>query len=260
MRSAVAVALLAWTSLAWAQPPSDADAAALIGRARAKALAYSESLPDFVATEIVRRYGGMPGTSFRRPPTDSLTIQLRYFQHKEEHKLIQVNGEPARDSFEDLDGLIGSGEFGGTISAIFQPDSQTGIHLQKWITVRQRPAARLAFQVDAAHSRYSLSSKIGGRLVTARVGYRGILEIDAETGEVLHLEYTADQIPTELRFSQASTSVDYSLADVGGRQYLLPAHSQMELHSPEEWERNAIEFRDYRKFAADSSIEFGIPK
>jgi hypothetical protein len=261
MRKALTIAVLAGASFAWGQAPSDADAAALIEKGREKALAYAESLPDFVATEVIRRYTGVPGTNFsHRTPTDSLTIQLRYFQHREEHKLIQYNGEPTNAVFEKLEGLRGSGEFGITISAIFKPESQTGFHFEKWITVRRRPAARLAYEVDAAHTRYVLQSKIYGQEVAAAVSYHGILEIDAETGEVLHLEYVADHIPKELRVLHAASAVDYALADIGGREYLLPSHSEMELHGHESWEKNVIEFRDYRKFSADSSIEFGPVK
>jgi hypothetical protein len=252
MRKEVTLAVLACTSLAWAQMPSGPDTTALVERAHQKASAYTQSLPDFVATEIIRRYVGLPGTDFHRPPFDRLTIQLRYFQHQEEHKLIQVNGELARSGFEDLHGLMGSGEFGVSINAIFQPDSQTSFRFQKWVTVRQRPAARFAFEVDVAHSHFTLGSS-ATRVV---VGYYGIVEIDAKTGEVLHLEYIADHIPKELRLGRASTAVDYSLTDIGGRQYLLPSRSRMELRGLEEWARNVIEFRDYGKFSADSTIDF----
>ncbi|HUB78634.1 MAG TPA: hypothetical protein VMB03_07560 [Bryobacteraceae bacterium] len=235
------------------------DTDALIEKAREKALAYAQSLPDFVATEVVRRYAGVPGTAFHTVPTDSLTIQLRYFQHREEHKLMLYNGEPANTDFEKLDGLTGRGEFGSTLGAIFNTGSETKFEVQKRITVRQRPAVRFAFDIDLPHSRYVLSSKIAGKLVEAVVSYHGVLEIDAETAEVLHMEYIADRVPKELRLFGASTAVDYALADIGGQQYLLPSRSVMELHAYE-WVRNVIEFRDYRKFSADSSIEFGVPK
>lgn len=259
-RAFTVVALLGCVSLACAQPPSDADAAALVGKARAKALAYSESLPDFVATEVIHRYTGPRGTGFHRPPSDSLTVQLRYFRHKEEHKLLLHDGEPTDAAFEGLAGLVESGEFGSTISAIFKPESQTSFRFEKWITVRKRPAARFAYEVDAAHSRYILSVNIDGQALAAVVSYHGILEIDADTGEVLHLEYGADRIPKDLRLTQSATSVDYALAEIGGLEYLLPSYSATELHGPAEWVKNVIEFRDYRKFSADSSIEFGVPK
>jgi hypothetical protein len=260
MIKGMAVAALAWSSLARAQAPYREDAAQLIAIAREKALSYTLSLPDFVATEIVQRYGGPSRTGFYRSPLDSLTVQLRYLHHLEEHKLLKVNGEPSRLPFEELHGLVGSGEFGGSISAIFSADSQAGFHFQKWTTVRRRPAARFVFDIDPSHSRYTLGLKVAGQGVKRVVGFHGMLEIDRETGEVLHLEYAADHIPEELRVSYATAAVDYSLSDVGGRKYWLPSGSSMELHGSDWLERNVIHFRDYRKFSADSTIDFAPAK
>jgi hypothetical protein len=54
--------------------------------------------------------------------------------------------------------------------------------------------------------------------------------------------------------------VDYALASVAGRNYLLPARSETETHSTETWARNKMEFRNYRKFSVDSVIDFGTGK
>ena len=122
--------------------------------------------------------------------------------------------------------------------------------------MQESPAARFAFDVDVAHSCYTLGSNVTGRVAKLVVGYHGILEIDGETGEVLHLEYVADHIAKELGFDRAAATVDYSLTDISGRKYLLPSRSSMELHGPDQWQRNIIDFRDYRKFSADSTIDF----
>jgi hypothetical protein len=89
---------------------------------------------------------------------------------------------------------------------------------------------------------------------------RGLLEIDLGTGEVLHIEYVADHIPEVLHLRSAGTTVDYAVADIGGRGYLLPSHSETEMRGLSAWARNVIEFREYRKFSADSSVEFGPGK
>jgi hypothetical protein len=73
---------------------------------------------------------------------------------------------------------------------------------------------------------------------------------------VIHFTYQADGIPKELGLDFALTTVDYDFADVGGRDYLLPARSETEMRSPRLSVRNQMQFRDYRKFSADSSITF----
>jgi hypothetical protein len=253
------VAVLMGTSLALAQHPSDADVTALIEKGRQKALAYRESLPDFLATEVVRRYTGI-AHHMNTVPVDTLTIQLRYFQHTEEHKLVLFNGEPTERRFDSLEGFVGTGEFGTTLSAIFDPASQTTFEWRKWKTLRSRPGAVLAYVVDVAHSAYRLESQIRDRAEAVLVSYQGVVELDVETGEVLRLEYEADHIPKELHIESVATSVDYALADIGGRVYLLPSHAESEVRGLEEWAKSVIKFQDYRKFTADSVVDFGPVK
>jgi len=92
------------------------------------------------------------------------------------------------------------------------------------------------------------------------VGLHGTVAVDRETGEVLALSYMAYDIPKKLEVQSLIGSVEYDLASVGGGTHLLPARSEMEMHASELWTRNKMEFRDYRRFSADSSIEFGPVK
>ena len=77
----VFVGFLVWAALAAPQRPSESDAQAAIENTRRKALDYARSLPDFVCTEVIRRY---TDTSQRMHwiPTDKLTIKLSYFEQK----------------------------------------------------------------------------------------------------------------------------------------------------------------------------------
>jgi hypothetical protein len=252
------VCILTIGCIVWAQRPTDADATALIERGRQNALEYTKSLPDFECTELVRRSTNLRGGG--SIPTDKLTILIRYFQHKEDHKLILIDNKPADRTFEDLQGAIGSGEFGSTMSAVFEPSTQTSFHWESWKTERKRRTAVYVYKVDVERSRYHLFNGSGSHMRQAIVGYHGVLEIDSETGEVRHFTYVADRLPKDLVLQSASTTVDYAFAEVGGQEYLLPARSVVELQGPGGTSRNVIEFREYHKFSADSSIAFGPAK
>jgi hypothetical protein len=255
------IAILLCSAFAWAQPLSYEDAAALIEKSRTKALDYTRSLPDFVCTEIVRRDADpSPGQRGRPMPTEKLTVKLSYSQHKEEHKLLLVNDKPTDRTFENLGGALGTGEFGSTLGAIFDAASKTSFRWERWKNVRKRRAAVYAYVLDVAQSHFLLVTTVSNTLQQAIVGYHGVLEIDSETGEVLHFTYQADNIPAHLQLQYAITTVDYDFADVGGRNYLLPAHSQTVMRDPHWTVRNEMEFRDYRKFSTDSVIDFGSGK
>src|ERR1017187_8846118 len=71
-----------------APPPSSEEQAAIIDEGRAYALDYSKSLPDFICTQVTRRYAAPPpgtrygGNADSEPSwqsQDTLTIRLSYF-------------------------------------------------------------------------------------------------------------------------------------------------------------------------------------
>jgi hypothetical protein len=253
--------MLLWCPAAWTQRPSDADSAALIERSRAKALDYARSLPDFVCTEKIWRYAPFEyqvGHGWRL--SDTLTVRLSYFQQKEEHKLVAIDDKPSDRKCEELAGVTGMGEFGGALLMIFRPASETSFRWQGRKTVRGHKAAVYTYEVDVTHSRYRLSNGLVGHMREALVGFGGDLELDRETGEVLHFIYLPDPIPKDLDLFYARTTVDYDLADVGGRNYLLPARSETEMYGRFTAARSVTEFRDYHKFAADSAVDFGPVK
>jgi hypothetical protein len=141
--------VLMWTALASAQRPTAGDAAALVERSRAKALAYVESLPDFVCTESIRRFNyAYVSRHFEWIPKDRLTVKLSFFQQKEDHKLLTVDGKPTSREYLSLEGATGAGEFGGTLHGIFDPASQAAFRWQSWKSVRGHRAAVFTYTVD----------------------------------------------------------------------------------------------------------------
>lgn len=252
---ACCLGLTLFVPLVRSQRLSEEEAAKAIDLARQKALAYAKSLPDFVCTETVRRYMDTRNRGAWLL-LDKLTVKLSYFGQKEDHKLISVNDQPATQAFETLGGAIGRGEFGATLHSIFDPVSQAAFRWQSTKTVRKHRVAVFAYDVDVTHSRYVLATGTHEDLHEAVVGYKGQLEIDIETGEVLQFTYDAEQIPKSLEVSYARTKVDYEYANVGGREYLLPARSETEMRGAKLNLRNQMEFRDYSKFSTDSTISF----
>jgi hypothetical protein len=270
-------ALALWLALpALAQRPAAADAAAILERGREKALAYAKSLPDFVCTEIIQRYklsqppallSGLRGASAASvapswTPIGRLTVRLSFFQQKEEHKLELVNGQPTTLQYDSLDiGVTATGEFGGMMKHIFDPASQTAFHWESWKNARKHRAAVYSYTVAADHSGFSVERRPrSGEVNRAVVGFHGTVEIDTETGNVLHFDFTADGIPTAVGLTRSATSVDFDRVDIGGNAYILPIRSETELEGPNLAVKNAIEFRAFGKFDASSTLDFGVGK
>jgi hypothetical protein len=271
--------LLLWAPLVWSQRPSDADAAALIDRSRERSLTYTHLLPDFVCTEVIRRFRESKSTdltstagSARTPckytvpadktwnPTDKLTVTLSFIQQGENHKLILLNDKPTDLKYEAMSGATVKGEFGGMLQSIFDPSSHTNFRWRGWKKAGKRRIAVYLYEVSAADSEYLLANGPAGDTHSAIVGFHGELEIESETGDIVHFSHVASQIPKELELESVLSTVDYDYADVGGQAYLLPVRSQTEMRSPQLSVKNETEFRDYHKFDAKSVVDFGLGK
>jgi hypothetical protein len=254
--------LWACAAAAWAQAPTAGESAAAIEMSRKAALSYARSLPDFICTQVVRRYID-PGRLTQRVSwrmLDTLTVKLSYFDQREDHTLVLVNGKPSEKSYTELGGAISAGEFAIMQQQIFDPASETEFIWKKWNKAAKRQAATYLYRVDVSHSRFMLYFLNSARLTQTIVGYHGTLELDRATGNVLSMTYITDAIPKTCPISSSTTTVTYDFADVGGKQYLLPASSETEMRSRELWTRNHAAYRDYRKFSADSTVRFGEAK
>ena len=248
--------LISVAAIAWGQRPSEADAAAAIERARRQALGYAKSLPDFVCTEIIHRTSRNTVQGRPNIPDDKLTVKVSYSGDKDEHELVAVNDRPATIPFSSLSGTIVVGEFGGILRSIFDPGSQAAFHWEKWRSEGKRRLAVYSYVVTQGNSHYVLAIRVGKSVEEANVAFHGDVQIDSQTDEVVHYTYTAMDIPQKLGILAATTKVDYAMASVNGREYLLPSRSQNDTLSHDVDVENQMEFRDYRKFGSDSSVTF----
>ncbi|HUI55110.1 MAG TPA: hypothetical protein VLY04_09070 [Bryobacteraceae bacterium] len=238
-------------------PPSPEEQQRTWLAATANAINYSESLPDFICSEVVRRYKDPTGKeSFRL--SDTLVIRLTYFEHKEDYKLLTVNNRSTWLSYEQTSGAITEGEFGSMLVSIFAPSSQTAYRWDHWTTLRGRPASVYFFRIAASNSSYRMTvgTNAGDRRATT-AGQHGYVYVDRDSNMVVRIAATADSIPPDFPVQKAITELDYGFTEVGGRQYLLPLHAATRLDAPPFQHRNEVDFLAYRKFSADATITFG---
>jgi hypothetical protein len=168
---------------------------------------------------------------------------------------VAVNGEPV--GRRKVGGTTSSGEFGGVLGMVFDPQSQTKFEWSRWTRLRGRPAYVFSFAVDREHAQYGMNAN---GLVTSHqivVGIRGQVYLDRETGDVVRLSYDPDGVPKGFAIRSGHTVVDYDWADIGGRKYLLPRRSAMRMVDTHGLTRNVTEFTNYRKFGSESSVTFG---
>ena len=150
--------------------------------------------------------------------------------------------------------LQSEGEFGILLGEVLGKSSQAYFQWSRWETVHDVRLAVFTFNVDKEHStlRLNLSD-----LAHAVVPYSGSIFADPQTGAVWRIVDEVSDIPPVLQTRVISTTIEYSQIAFEGKNYLLPLAASVSMLTRNERIRNDIEFANYRKFEASSSITFG---
>ncbi len=247
-----AVVLLA--SPLWAQtPPTEAQKQA-IENVRKSAISYSAGLPDFLCSETVRRYRNSTSVP-EWTLMDTLTVQLSYYGHREEYKLLLVNGQKTKLRYDEAGGSVSQGEFGSMLQEVFTPAAEATIAWDSTSTLRGREVQVFRYSVSADRANYQLSFNSNDRRYSAVAGRHGQVYVAADN-QILRITSEADNLPDSFPINKLHATLDYDFTDIGGRSFLVPHTALVEMQAGVLGSKNEIEFRDYRKFSADAGINF----
>ena len=119
-----------------------------------------------------------------------------------------------------------------------------------------RTAVIFDYSVAQSNSHWTMVSPDGREYKPA---YTGAVWIDKETRRTLRIEQVATAFPRDFTINRAECKLQYGYARIEQKSYLLPASSENVgcMSGSGACTRNAIEFRNYKKFSTDSNITFG---
>jgi hypothetical protein len=243
-------------------PPSSEEQAAVMDEVREYALNYSKTLPDFICTQVTRRYAApAPGTKYGgavgSDPTwylqDTLTIKLSYFEQKEDYKLILVNNAMTTQDYKTLGGATTTGDFGSMMRQIFERATEAHFEWDHWATLRGRRTLVFSYRVDQERSQWHINYDRKMDIVPA---YKGLVYIDKDTHMVTRVTLDAANIPPDFPIHRAETVLDYDYQDISGHTFLLPLKSSTIMASSQYLTKNDEEFRVYRKYSTESDIKY----
>ena len=230
----------------------EADWPKFLEQVRAKAIAYTDELPNFICTQLTQRSARYFPGGWRT--VDNFVAELTYFDKKEHYKILTVaNQATTTATMENLSGTRSTGEFGSSMRSLFEPATSAVFRLEGREQTNGRETIRLGYQVARETSSRSINYNNERTIITA---YRGRCWIDPESFQVVRLEDKAINIPPDFPITRSDGATEYDLADIGGRKYWLPIRAEVllveggaKLHT-----RNVIEFKRYRKFEAEVRI------
>lgn len=214
---------------------------------------YVSNLPNFICEQVTEQFeAGKKPTHWRKG--DTLTSKLVFNQGREERSLELVNDKPPKPGIRRWrTPLITEGEFGILLGSVFGSSSNASFSWNQWEVVAGRPVAVFDYSIDGQHStlRLSLSD-----LAQATVPYHGSVYADPTSGVVWRITNSATDIPAAVQTKSITTMVDYQEVLIGSATYVLPIRATVFLRTDSNNIRNQMEFRNYRKFEADSTITY----
>jgi hypothetical protein len=225
---------------------------ALINKAHAAAGSYLESLPNYLCRQVTTRYRSM-SHNIDWQPIDVVTADLIYQDHKEEYSNLTVGGKALKKG-QALPGTWSHGEFGAMLSELFSPASGAEFHFVKDTAIAGTPVS--IYDLDIAHGRSSWTIRLPGQYIES--AHRGSVWLEKSTGNVRRLEIEGVDIPEAFPLDKIEAAVDFENLAIGGNKYLVPVHADLLacFRESTQCERNTIDFRNYRRFGAGSTITF----
>ncbi len=184
---------------------------------------------------------------------DNLTCDLIVENGKERYTNLQRNGKALKEKAEES-GSWSSGEFASTMQDIFSSASQAKFRPRGSTSIFQRTAMLYDFTVEQPNSHWQIRTQQEQYFPA----YQGTMWIDKETARILRIEMQARKIPEAFPLDKVESAVDYNFVKIGPSSFLLPVHADVLSceRGSRQCSRNAIDFRNYKKFGAESNVTF----
>lgn len=236
--------------------PSEEDKKQALQETREFALSYTKSLPDFLCVQVTRRSVDRHfeiGSDGSWAPEDRIIEKLTYFDHKENYEMLQHNDTATLGkTWETLGGSFSRGEWATLLAEIFDPGTHTSFKWLRWGNLRGNLTHVYQYSVEQEYSQESISYQNTQKIVA---GFHGLIYVQKGPNVILRIT-VEPEIPPSFPVQDVDQTVDYDYQKIGDQTYLLPLRSQVQMRDGHIASRNEIEWRQYRKYSADTSITY----
>jgi hypothetical protein len=232
-------------------PPDSVEQTRVLAAARDYARDYSKKLPNFICTQVTRRYEDPSGLEFWQSQ-DTVVEKLSFFEQKEEYKLLFVNNRAFTGTRERIGGTVTRGEFGTRLKEVFDPKSEAKFEWERWATLRGKRMLVFRYVIAQERSEYSVQY---GTSVTVP-GYGGLVYIDRDTHAVMRITQEVNEMPVGFPINSILAILDYDFIKVADSEFVLPLKASTIARMSKQLFKNDVEFRNYNRFGAEATITF----
>ena len=229
----------------------------IITKAREAAASYLDSLPNYLVQQMTTRYqSDRPKSGWTA--LDIVTADLTVQDGQESYKNIKVSNKSVNTPMDQIEGTRSTGEFSTMLEQLLE-NGAAKFRAGGTDTIHNRTAYRYSFEIPRELSRWRIESP-------SQIYYpatKGTIWIDKETSRVLRIEQQGKPMPALFPFDTIESTTDWDFIRLGtSGPYLLPVEAEVLScqRGTSICSRNKIEFRNYRKFGAETNITFDQPQ
>jgi hypothetical protein len=262
MRIPALCALLALTS-PMLRPQDSSDAAwqltLRLSQVKRNIRKAMDSLPDYTCLVTIDRFRWSVNEASERK-FDTVRVEVAYVGRKE------LYSWPGQGKFSDTPlslmvgiGMMGDGDFATHAHNIFVNDNAVEKYGgEEQNTGRFGPTPRKLYRWNFSMSPYRSGWSVQQSDARQTVGSAGSFWVDAETLDLLGLDYHATDFLEGFPLKGVESSVNYGRVHIGDQDVLLPLRSDMKTTEQNGNEsRNVTEFSNCRQYTGQSTITFG---
>ncbi len=237
-----------------AQPSPD-EIKSILADAAKYAMAYRDSLPNFMCEQVTDRSVNLGGT-WQWVHKDKVTELLTFFEHRENRITLdqEITSATNHGDMNSTKAVDSAGEFGVALSGLFRPESKAAFQWKETGLLEDGSVQLFDYRVARENSTFHLR---GSNVDVITVGYHGQVIIDSATRTVRRLTQIVDDVPLKFPIQGVSTSIDYDYVVINNHDYMLPIGAQVITKTGKwELEMNEIAYRDFHRFSTTSKIIF----
>jgi hypothetical protein len=234
--------------------PDSQEREKILDAVREYALNYTQSLPNFICTQVIRRQEDPTGTGDHYKSVDKIQEQLTYYEHQEKYKVLAVNSQMVenRDHMK-MGGAMSEGEFGSMMYEIFEPSSGAEFEWTKFGKLDGVIMNVFSYKITQERSHYSIIHNDTNRVIS---GYHGLIYARKDDNVIIKITLECDTIPATFPIQDVKQELWYAAAKISGREFILPQKWESHSRDGHMLAFNAAEFALYRKYEAETSIKF----
>jgi hypothetical protein len=220
-----------------------------------------ESLPSFRAKQVTSMFHSS-SKPVKWIPDGVVAAEIGYEENREFYSDIRIDGKRpgnasetvGSDYMRSLDKAWSTGDFETISHCLFSELEDSDFRR----TAVERGSEGDVVAYEFAGRRSSACIALKFRSEIAYPAYKGLMKVHARTHELLHVELEATDLPAAFPLDRAERSVDLATVSIGTSEYRLPVTGYWFgcFRNSYSCFLNRMDFRDYRRFEADSTVRF----